>query len=241
MSWSEADSKLFIDEGDTFVPERALQIRIVCDLIPPANEPIDIVELCCGEGLLTKALLARFPQARVHAYDGSSAMLESTRKGAEEHLERLETERFDLAAEDWRRFGFAPHAVVTSLAVHHLDGPQKQSLFRDLAREIAPGGRFVLADLMAPQTAEGVAVAAESWDEAVKARALERDGDLAAFERFRAEVWNLYSDPDPDPVDKPSALFDQMKWLDAAGFAQVDLHWMRAGHAIISAVNPPKA
>jgi phosphoribosylformylglycinamidine (FGAM) synthase-like amidotransferase family enzyme len=29
---------------------------------------------------------------------------------------------------------------VSSLAVHHLDGDQKQSLFRDLAAMIAPGG-----------------------------------------------------------------------------------------------------
>ena len=117
MSWSEADSKLFIDEGDYFVPERALQIRIVCELIPPAAGPVHIVELCCGEGLLTRALLMRFPHATIHAYDGSPAMLESTRKAAKDHLARLETHRFDLAAEARAAVARLDEALEMSQAV----------------------------------------------------------------------------------------------------------------------------
>jgi tRNA (cmo5U34)-methyltransferase len=238
MSWTEADSELFIDEGRYFVPERETQIETICAAIPPLEGPGHIVELCCGEGLLTRALLERFPEASVLALDGSQTMLDSARKTAGDLSARLETRLFDLAARDWRRLPFAPHAVVSSLAVHHLDGGEKRTLFRDLFALLAPGGVFVLADLVAPATGRGVEIAARAWDEAVKARALELDGDLAGFERFQREGWNYYADPEPDPVDKPSPLFDQMTWLADAGFASVDLHWMKAGHAIVSAVKP---
>jgi tRNA (cmo5U34)-methyltransferase len=236
MSWTEDDSQLFIDEGAYFVPERETQIATICAAIPPLDGPGHIVELCCGEGLLSRALLERFAAATVHAFDGSTRMLEAARQTAGELAGRLQTRQFDLAARDWRTLPFSCHAVVSSLAVHHLDGPGKQALFQDVYALLAPGGVFVLADLMAPARAAGQAIAAEAWDEAVKARALALDGDLKAFERFRAENWNLYSDPEPDPIDQPSPLYDQLTWLEAAGFTDVDVHYLKAGHAILSGV-----
>ncbi|MEM7223149.1 MAG: class I SAM-dependent methyltransferase [Pseudomonadota bacterium] len=236
MSWSEADSEYFLDEGKYFVPERELQIEIICGLIPPHDGRPLLVELCCGEGLLTRALLEHFPTGRVHAFDGSPTMLESTRKTAGELADRLETRLFDLKAADWQARADAPHAVVSSLAVHHLDGGEKQALFRGLHAMLAPGGVFVLADLIAPASARGQDIAARTWDRAVEERARALDGNLAAFRRFQETQWNLYSDPDPDPVDKPSSLLDQMKWLEAAGFTGVDVHWMKGGHAIFSAL-----
>jgi tRNA (cmo5U34)-methyltransferase len=238
MSWSEDDSQLFIDEGAYFVPEREAQIATICAAVPPLDGPGHLVELCCGEGLLSRALLERFPAATVHAFDGSPRMLEAARRTAGALAARLDTHPFDLAAKDWRALPFEAHAVVSSLAVHHLDGPGKQALFADVFAMLAPGGAFVLADLIAPARAAGQAIAAGAWDQAVKERALALDGDLQAFERFRAENWNLYSDPDPDPIDQPSSLFDQLTWLEAAGFADVDVHYLKAGHAILSGVRP---
>lgn len=165
-------------------------------------------------------------------------MLASTKATAGDHEARLITQEFRLEASDWRRPDFRAHAVVSSLAVHHLDGDRKQTLFRDLFGILAPGGVFVLADLVAPLRDVGIAVAARMWDEAVQARALALDGDLAAFERFQAEDWNYYAMKESDPVDKPSSLFDQLRWIEAAGFRDVDVHWMKAGHAIVSALRP---
>jgi tRNA (cmo5U34)-methyltransferase len=41
--------------------------------------------------------------------------------------------------------------VVSALAVHHLDGPGKQDLFRRIADVLTPGGAFVLADVVVPE------------------------------------------------------------------------------------------
>ena len=61
---------------------------------------------------------------------------------------------------------------------------------------------------------------------------------MKAFEFFQDDTWNYYSDPAPDPIDQPSALLDQLKWLEAAGLRNVDVHWLKAGHAIFSGVKP---
>ena len=40
--------------------------------------------------------------------------------------------------------------VVSALAVHHVEGEGKADLFRRIVRVLAPGGRFVLADVVEP-------------------------------------------------------------------------------------------
>ena len=59
-----------------------------------------------------------------------------------------------------------------------------------------------------------------------------RHQDLRAYERFEELEWNLFRETEPDPIDRPSPLFDQMKWLEEAGLTDVDVFWMKAGHAI---------
>jgi tRNA (cmo5U34)-methyltransferase len=41
--------------------------------------------------------------------------------------------------------------VFSALAVHHLDGPGKADLFTRIAAVLAPGGRFVLGDVVVPE------------------------------------------------------------------------------------------
>jgi tRNA (cmo5U34)-methyltransferase len=230
--WGEQDSQAFIDYGRYFVPEREEQIAIICELIEPRAEPFRVVKLCCGEGLLARALLTRFPQCTVAGYDGSPEMLRAAQANLAQLAGRFAPVQFDLAAADWRTGQTPAHAVVSSLAIHHLDAAEKQELFRAVFRMLAPGGVFVVADVIEPAHARGLAVAARAWDDAVRRRALELDGDTAAFDFFTRDGWNLYRHP--DPMDKPARLFEQLQWLAAAGFADVDVHWLKAGHAVFS-------
>lgn len=235
--WNEDDSQEFIDHGRYFVPEREEQVAAVLDLVPEPGDGL-LVDLCCGEGLLSAALLERFPRARVLAMDLSPTMLEKARATCAAHGERFETRPFDLADRSWRSFPEPVRAFVSSLAVHHLDGAGKRELFRDLAAALVPGGALVIADLVLPVTPASHALAAKAWDEAVRRRSLELAGSLRPYEIFRDERWNLWADPAPDPIDQPSPLFDQLRWLAEAGFAGVDVHWMKAGHAVYGGVRP---
>jgi tRNA (cmo5U34)-methyltransferase len=239
--WDETDSRDFIDLGRFFVPEREEQTAAVLDLIPDPGDGL-LVDLCCGEGLLSRALLERFPRARVLALDLSPAMLAQARatcaalSGETGGAGRFDTRPFDLADRSWRTFPEPVRAFVSSLAVHHLDGPAKRRLFRDLAAALAPGGALVIADLVLPATPAAHALAAKAWDDAVRRRSLELAGGLGPYEKFRDERWNLWADPDPDPIDQPSPLLDQLRWLEEAGLNRVDVCWMKAGHAVFGGI-----
>ena len=159
------------------MPDRESQIDCICGLIPRPSGPAQILDLCCGEGLLTRALLDRFPESEVHGLDGSPKMIARIKTKLAVYGKRFEAMRFDLSSRDWRSFPWPIHAVVSSLAIHHYD-------------------------------------------------------------YFREIQWNLYSDPKPNPIDKPSPLFDQLKWLAQAGFTDIDVFWMKAGHAIFGGRKP---
>ena len=238
--WGEENSQDFIDYGKYFVPDREIQINGICEVIPPPLEPAYILDLCCGEGLLTRALLDKFPESHVYGLDGSPKMIAHIAKALITYGERFKARQFDLVASDWREFSFPVHAVVSSLAIHHLDGIEKQVLFKDIASILTPGGSFIIADITEPMDQFGKGLAADAWDEAVRQRSLDLDGNLRGYEQFYELGWNHYaqSEPDPDSIDKPSSLFDQLKWLEQAGFTDVDVFWMKAGHAIFGGRTP---
>lgn len=108
-----------------------------------------ILELGIGTGETATRIVAAHPDARLTAIDSSEEMLDRARSvvpHADLRLARLEDPLpdgpFDL--------------VVSALAVHHLDGPGKQDLFRRVAGALAPGGTFVLADVVVPEREEDV-------------------------------------------------------------------------------------
>ena len=239
QAWSEETSASFIAYGRFFNPERERQFDVIGDLVGAVLEgesaPL-IVELCCGAGDLAAFLLQKFPAARYLALDGSPAMLAEATRQCAAFRERLATQRFDLGSNDWRRMREQPRAVVSSLAVHHLDGHGKRKLFRNLHSLLAPGGAFVLADIMRPASQAGFAVAAEAYERAVAMRSLAERGDLSMLEKLRELRWNYFRYPDDDAIDQPSTVKEHLEWLEESGFHGVDLYWALAGHAIVSGV-----
>lgn len=230
--WDEESSHTFIDYGRYFVPERETQLETIAALIPRFEGPFAILDLACGEGLLSQALLEKYPESQVIGMDGSPEMLASAKRRLARFGPRFQASQFDLFDRSWHKVLSTVEVIVSSLAIHHLDSEQKRVLFRDVFGMLSPGGVFVLADLIQPANRLGWELAADAWDEAVRQRSLQLDGNLEGFEAFENQHWNLYRYFDPQDIDKPSGLLDQLKWLKAAGFADVDVYWMRAGHAI---------
>lgn len=107
-----------------------------------------ILELGTGTGETARRVLAVYPGARLVGIDASEAMLAVARAdlGADLRVQRLEDQLLEGPFE----------LVVSALAIHHLDADEKRDLFQRVRREIAPGGRFVLADLVVPEEAEDV-------------------------------------------------------------------------------------
>lgn len=231
-AWSEENSAQFIELGRIYTPARDEIQQTILDLIPAErDEPFLAVELGVGAGWLSEAILERFPAARVIGLDGSPTMLRETEARLQPFAGRFETRLFQLEDRAWlERLGGEVRCFVSSLVIHHLDGEEKQALYRDLRAHLVPGGATLIADLVAPRSEWERRYLAQQWDAAVRRQSLAMTGALAAYQQFTDERWNWYEYP--DPMDKPSSLPDHLRWLAEAGFVDVNVFWARAGHAV---------
>ena len=232
--WDEETSERYLDYGRYFVPEREQQMRIMVDLLRDLPQPLSILELCCGEGLLAELLLSKLSVSAYIGLDGSALMLERARRRLSPFDARVKLGSFELADHAWRRLDGLVQAVVSSLAIHHLNMDEKQELFLDVYAMLDAGGAFVVADMVAPASAPGRNVTADAWEQVVRQRSIALDGNTKGLDFFLKEGWNTYRYTDPDDIDHPSGLFEQLKWLERAGFVDIDVHFMQAGHALFS-------
>ena len=232
--WTEADSATFLDIADVAVPGRREQMDVLLSLIPAAEDDAFLTaDLACGEGLFSERVLERFPRSRVVAFDGSDTMLAQATARLARFGERAEVRPFALENPDWLAAITSPlRCAVSSLCFHHLDAAAKRRLFCDLAARLEPGGALLIADVVAPASDLVRRSWAATWDEIARRQSIELTGTTDAYHTFVEDGWNSHALTEPEPGEMPSRLYDQLKWLEEAGFSTVDCLWMRAGFAV---------
>jgi tRNA (cmo5U34)-methyltransferase len=135
------DPQAYVDLVHSEVPE----YEHLQDEVARATEGIAarrLLELGTGTGITTRRVLARHPDAHLTGVDSSAGMLAAA-----------DLPDADLREQDLRDpLPDGPFDLVFSaLAVHHLDAAAKADLFERVAAALAPGGRFVLADVIVPE------------------------------------------------------------------------------------------
>ena len=109
-------------------------------------EARDILDLGIGTGETARRVLELHEDARLVGVDSSADMLRGAASSLSQDRvtfverglnEPLPNSRFDL--------------VVSALAIHHLEGSKKATLFTDIAQHLRPGGRFVMGDVVVPE------------------------------------------------------------------------------------------
>ncbi|MEU5688324.1 SAM-dependent methyltransferase [Streptomyces venezuelae] len=124
----------------------AEHIASITAWLPLRAEPRRIVDLGCGTGAGTFALLERFPEANVTAVDASAGHLQLLREKACARgvSDRVSTVQADLDLGDWPDLG-TPDLVWASASMHHMADPDHA--LRSVHQLLAPGGLFAVVEL----------------------------------------------------------------------------------------------
>jgi tRNA (cmo5U34)-methyltransferase len=167
-----------------------------------------ILDLGTGDGRLLALLLEGHGQRSGVGIDSSEPMLRAAR-------ERFAgEERVELIAHDLRsplpKLG-SFDAVVSSLAIHHLEDERKRTLYAEAFALLEPGGVFANFEHVASPS-----------------RRLHLDFFAAIEEPLEHE----------DPSDRLLDVHTQLRWLHEIGFEDVDCHWKWRELALLAGVKP---
>jgi tRNA (cmo5U34)-methyltransferase len=170
-----------------------------------------VLDLGAGTGLLSSAVRAAVPGARLTLVDGDGAMLAVARR----RLGAVPTIVQDLASP----LPAGPFdAVVSALAIHHLDHAGKRDLFRRVRPTLRPGGIFVNAEQVSGPT---------PWQQRLYETIHEREARALGADdaEWGAAVARMSH-------DRCAPVEQQVAWLREAGFERVDLAFKRHGFAV---------
>ena len=194
---------------------------LVSQLPFEAGAKLRILDLGAGTGLLSLFVSERFPSAELVLVDASPEMLQRAR-------DRFAGQpgRFEFTVADFSE-GLPPgefDAVVSALAIHHLDDEAKQALFQGVYQGLRAGGVFIDADQVCGSTPEIEARYRETWLRQVRACGVS-EGDLAAaLERMKE--------------DRMAPLQAHLLWLTEAGFQAVDCWYRSYNFAVFGGRKP---
>ena len=176
--------------------------------VPRNHRPEAILDLGCGTGVLTEAMAKRWPDAEITAIDRQGRMLATTSDRVGRANLRLLHDDFMMM--DWPKSYY--DVVMTRLTLHHLDDADKQLALAKIYNSLQPGGVFVWADQVS-----GVSPRMSRYDWEL-CQKLSRDNGLEedTIDELYQHVHNH---------DRPATQKESLKWMEMAGFHNVDVVW----------------
>ncbi len=205
------------------IPLAAEQICLLLRLVEAAVPDLHrFVDLGCGDGVLGRALLDRWPNARGVFLDFSEPMLAAAREAvgpAAPHRFVLQ----DYGAPEWT--SSLPEdgpfdVVVSGLSIHHQPDGRKRAIYRDILGLLRPGGIFLNLEHVASGSGWGAARFEDYFvDSLVEFHTCKGTG------RSREEIsWEYHHRPD-QAANLLTSVEDQCRWLREIGFEDVDCYF----------------
>jgi tRNA (cmo5U34)-methyltransferase len=216
---SQRQAKEYVDEADQFIVERRTTREMLVRLFEyrfPESNGLQLLELGCGDGFITKAICERHPGNYYTLLDGSPEMLRQARQ-------QLPGDRFRFVEGVLEGYSVAEAMkydfIYSSNAIHHLSFDQKASLYRKIYDSLNTGGMFINIDVVLSPTDLCETWQLNLWRDWMLARQLEAGSEDP--HRWD-ELPRHYKEKEEN---QPSELFEQLSLLSRIGFGNVDCYY----------------
>lgn len=193
----------------------------LCILRAYELEPKRALDLGAGTGLLSAIMARDIELESLVLLDQSAAMMERAALAFEEipSYRTVVSPMQGLGAAGLKEGSF--DAIWSALAIHHLTGEEKQTLFRQIHALLAPGGVFINADQSLGRTPKIEEIYRAQWLADIRDAGAEEEDIALALERMEE--------------DRMDTLDDQIRWLEEAGFAEVNTWFQSFSFNVYSA------
>lgn len=209
----------YVDGVRGAIPLADEQFDVMLRLIEWARpDPANVLDLGCGDGILGRAVLDRFPGASCVFADFSGEMLDLARGKLGAVAARATVVDADYGEAGWVSAvaDSAPFDVVVSgYSIHHQPDARKRAVYGEIFDLLTPGGLFLNVEHVASPS-PGIAELYEGiFIDSLHAfhRTRSRDDVAAEFHHRPDKQANILA-----PVE------DQCTWLRELGYVDVDCY-----------------
>lgn len=236
-SWKTADlAETYLEGVRSAIPLAHEQIEILLRVITAFRPDVtSFLDLGCGDGVLGRTILSRWPEARGIFSDYSEPMIEAARSKAGDFAEQTSFYVQDFGDPDWletMELHLPVDVVISGFAIHHQSDADKKRIYNDIFhRVLRPGGIFLNLEQVASPTAEIEQIFNEFFMDRMRAFQEETDTGIP-IETIERE---FYKDK---TVNILAPVEDQCAWLRETGFTQVDCFFKAFEMAIFGGVKP---
>ncbi|MDW5564131.1 MAG: methyltransferase domain-containing protein [Methanomassiliicoccus sp.] len=189
---------------------------LISSVMPRWNRMPRVLDIGCGTGALSAAVLRSRPEAELTCLDMTKEMLDIARQRLSGH------DNVGYVVADIHDFQLdGPYdAVVSSLALHHIGSDEeKKAIYRKVFDALRSGGCFYNADLVLASNDDLQEVYMAKWKEFMYRSFSHEEVDHAHITRYRQE-------------DSPAKLVDHLRWMGDVGFRDLDVVWKYYNFAV---------
>ena len=214
------------------------QIDVMLQLLTAARGSAveNFLDLGCGDGMLSAAILDEFPNARGCLVDISEPLLTAARHQLEAHASRVDFIVADYTQPGWTKkiARFSPFdAVVSAFAAHGSPDHQKRELYAEIFQLLRSEGPFVNIEQVASATRWTESI----WDDYLIEAIFGPDIKSTPGKK-RAEVAREYYRRANSGGNNCAPLEVQCDWLREIGFENVDCYLKVAELAVFGGQRP---
>jgi tRNA (cmo5U34)-methyltransferase len=201
------------------IPLAQEQIDIMLRLIAACGEPIrSFLDLGCGDGVLSAAILQRYPKAEGVLVDFSPPMLDAARNRFAGQKVSIRFADLDYGVASWTRSinEYGPfNAIVSGYSIHHQPDSRKREIYVELFHLLRPGGIFVNVEHVSSFSSWVASVNDDLFIDRLHRRHPDKSRTEVAEKYYRR----------PDKMANILAPVElQCQWLREIGFADVDCY-----------------
>ncbi|MBI5875181.1 MAG: class I SAM-dependent methyltransferase [Deltaproteobacteria bacterium] len=219
------------------IPFAAEQINIMLRLVAARGIPVErFLDLGCGNGILSQAILAHYPQAKGILVDFSEPMLKEAKNQLSGDASSLQFALVDFGAPEWVNSVTSKtpfDVIVSGLAIHHQPDTRKKELYAEIFNLLKPGGLFINMEHVASHT---------DWIESVWDNffidSLYDFHERKRVKKSREQISEEFAHRQDKEANILAPVELQCEWLCEIGFKDVDCYFKVFEFAVFGGRRP---
>lgn len=214
----ESEAKKFDNIIPLLIPFYNDIYNILIDSIPfYRNMPINVLDIGCGTGTFAKIIKEKFPYAKITCLDFAKNMIDIAKEKLSDYKNDI-----NFLVGDFNNLNLKNEydVIVSSFALHHIQtDDEKKSLYKNIYQSLNKNGAFFTADIVLGVNSYIKNLYEKKWEEYLIKQSAKLKLGNEMLEKYQAD-------------DNPSTLYEHLRWLENAGFNQVETIWKYYNFAI---------